>query len=43
VLAGGVERVSPAMWLWTRLMFVGVAIDRFARRWRGDAARASVS
>jgi flavin-dependent dehydrogenase len=33
-LAGGVERVSPAMWFWTRLMFVGVAIDRFARRWR---------
>lgn len=33
-LAGGVERVSPAMWFWTRLMFVGVGIDRFTRRWR---------
>jgi flavin-dependent dehydrogenase len=33
-LAGGVERVSPAMWLWTRAMFLGVAIDRFTRRWR---------
>jgi flavin-dependent dehydrogenase len=33
-LAGGVERVSPAMWFWTRLMFVGVAFDRFTRRWR---------
>jgi len=31
-LAGGVERVSPAMWFWTRLMFVGVGIDRFMRR-----------
>jgi flavin-dependent dehydrogenase len=33
-LAGGVERVSPAMWFWTRLMFVGVAIDRWTRRFR---------
>ncbi|HSB36272.1 MAG TPA: NAD(P)/FAD-dependent oxidoreductase [Thermoanaerobaculia bacterium] len=33
-LAGGVERTSPAMWLWTRAMFLGVAIDRFTRRWR---------
>ncbi len=43
VLAGGVERGSLAMWLWTRLMFVGVAIDRFTRRWRGIPARASAS
>lgn len=43
VLAGGVERGSPAMWLWTRLMFAGVAIDKFARRWRGEPARASAS
>ena len=35
-LAGGVERVSPAMWFWTRLMFVGVAIDRLTRRFRTD-------
>jgi flavin-dependent dehydrogenase len=33
-LAGGVERVSPAMWFWTRLLFVSVAFDRFTRRWR---------
>ena len=33
-LAGGVERVSPVMWLWTRLMFVGVAFDRVTRRFR---------
>jgi flavin-dependent dehydrogenase len=33
-LAGGVERVSPAMWFWTKLMFVGVGIDRLTRRWR---------
>ena len=37
-LAGGVERVSPAMWFWTKLMFVGVGIDRFTRRLRGRAA-----
>ena len=37
-LAGGVERVSPAMWFWTRLMFLGVAIDRLTRRWRGQPA-----
>jgi flavin-dependent dehydrogenase len=42
-LAGGVERVSPAMWFWTRLMFVGVAIDRFARRFREAPARVSAS
>jgi flavin-dependent dehydrogenase len=34
-LAGGVERVSPAMWFWTRLMFFGVAIDRTMRRLTG--------
>ena len=33
-LAGGVERVTPAMWFWTKLMFVGVAFDRWTRRWR---------
>jgi flavin-dependent dehydrogenase len=33
-LAGGVERTSPAMWFWTRLMFFGVAIDRWTRRFR---------
>ena len=33
-LAGGVERVTPAMWFWTKLMFVGVGIDRLTRRWR---------
>ncbi len=43
VLAGGVEHVSPAMWLWTRLMFLGVAIDRVTRRWRGPAPGASAS
>jgi len=37
-LAGGVERVSPALWFWTRLMFVGVGIDRFTRRLRGRTA-----
>ncbi len=37
-LAGGVERVSPAMWFWTKLMFVGVGIDRTMRRLRGRAA-----
>ncbi len=36
-LAGGVERWSPAMWLWTRLLFVGVGIDRFMRRVTGKA------
>jgi len=33
-LAGGVERVSPGLWFWTKLMFVGVGIDRFTKRWR---------
>jgi len=33
-LAGGVERVSPGLWFWTKLMFVGVGIDRLTRRWR---------
>jgi len=37
-LAGGVERVSPAMWFWTRLMFLGVAIDKTMRRFSGKAA-----
>lgn len=36
-LAGGVERGSPAMWLWTRLMFLGVGIDRFMRRVTGKS------
>jgi 2-polyprenyl-6-methoxyphenol hydroxylase-like FAD-dependent oxidoreductase len=40
-LAGGVERVSPMMWFWTRLMFWGVAIDRWTRKWR-TPARTSV-
>ena len=41
-LAGGVERVSPMMWFWTRLMFAGVAIDRWTRKWRTpDRAAAS--
>jgi flavin-dependent dehydrogenase len=34
-LAGGVERPSPMMRFWTTLMFVGVGIDRFTRRFRG--------
>jgi flavin-dependent dehydrogenase len=33
-LAGGVERVTPGLWFWTKLMFVGVGIDRITRRWR---------
>jgi len=33
-LAGGIERVGPAQLFWTQMMFVGVAIDRFTRRWR---------
>ncbi len=33
-LAGGVEHASPAMWFWTRLMFLGVALDRWTRKWR---------
>jgi flavin-dependent dehydrogenase len=33
-LAGGVERVSPGLWFWNNLMFIGVGIDRFTRRWR---------
>ncbi len=37
-LAGGVERVSPAMWFWTRLMFLGVAVDRAMRRLTGKAS-----
>jgi flavin-dependent dehydrogenase len=37
-LAGGVERVSPAMWFWTRLMFIGVFIDRTMRRLTGRTA-----
>ncbi len=36
-LAGGVEHVSPAMWFWTRLMFLGVGIDRTMRRLTGKA------
>jgi len=37
VLAGGVERHSAGMRFWTRLMFVGVGIDRFSRRFRRTA------
>jgi len=37
-LAGGVEHVSPAMWFWTRLMFLGVGIDRTMRRLMGKTA-----
>ncbi len=40
-LAGGVERVSPAMWFWTRLMFLGVALDRTMRRLTGKTAPAT--
>ena len=36
-LAGGVERVSPAMWFWTRLMFFGVSVDKTMRRLTGKA------
>jgi flavin-dependent dehydrogenase len=42
ILSGGVERASPAMWFWTRLMFSGVAIDRWTRKWR-TPARASAT
>jgi 2-polyprenyl-6-methoxyphenol hydroxylase-like FAD-dependent oxidoreductase len=31
-LAGGVEHVTPAMWFWTWLMFLGVRIDKMMRR-----------
>jgi len=34
-LAGGVERVSPAMWFWTELLFLGVAVDKTMRRLTG--------
>ncbi len=40
-LAGGVERVSPALWFWTKLMFVGVGIDRTMRRLTGKTAPAT--
>jgi flavin-dependent dehydrogenase len=40
-LAGGVERVSPAMWFWTQLMFIGVGFDRTMRRLTGKAAPAT--
>ncbi|HEY1434178.1 MAG TPA: tryptophan 7-halogenase, partial [Thermoanaerobaculia bacterium] len=40
-LAGGVERVSPAMWFWTRLMFFGVGLDRTMRRLTGKSAGAA--
>jgi 2-polyprenyl-6-methoxyphenol hydroxylase-like FAD-dependent oxidoreductase len=36
-LAGGVERVSPAMWFWTELLFLGVAVDKTMRRLTGKA------
>jgi flavin-dependent dehydrogenase len=42
-LAGGVQRVSPGLWFWTHMMFVGVAIDRFTRRWRSNAVTTSPS
>jgi flavin-dependent dehydrogenase len=34
-LAGGVERVSPAMWFWTELLFLGVAVDKAIHRLSG--------
>jgi flavin-dependent dehydrogenase len=40
VLAGGVEASSPAMWLWTQMMFLGVGLDRLTRRLRGAPAEA---
>jgi flavin-dependent dehydrogenase len=40
-LAGGVEYVSPMQWLWTRAMFLGVAIDRVTRRFRRNGVGAS--
>jgi flavin-dependent dehydrogenase len=42
-LAGGVERPSPMMRFWTGMMFVGVAIDRFTRRFRGKTAAEAAS
>ena len=42
-LAGGVEHVSPAMWFWTRLMFIGVGIDKTMRRLTGKDASAESS
>ncbi|MEP6993291.1 MAG: NAD(P)/FAD-dependent oxidoreductase [Acidobacteriota bacterium] len=42
-LAGGVERVSPAMWFWTNLIFVGVWIDRLLRRFRTPPAAEGLS
>ena len=35
ILAGGVERGSVSIWVWTRLMFLGVGIDKFMRRLTG--------
>ena len=34
-LAGGVERVTPAMWFWTELLFLGVTVDKTMRRLTG--------
>jgi flavin-dependent dehydrogenase len=42
-LAGGVERISPMMRFWTTLMFVGVAIDRLTRRFRGKTEAEAAS
>jgi flavin-dependent dehydrogenase len=42
-LAGGVERPSPMMRFWTAMMFVGVAIDRFTRRFRGKTEAEAAS
>lgn len=36
-LAGGVERVSPLMWFWTELLFLGVWVDKTMRRLTGKA------
>jgi len=40
-LAGGVERMTPAMWFWTQLMFFGVAVDKTIRRLSGRAVPAA--
>lgn len=42
-LAGGVERMSPGLWFWTQMMFVGVAIDKTVRRLTRKTAPAAAS
>jgi flavin-dependent dehydrogenase len=42
-LAGGVERLTPGLWAWTQLLFVGVAIDRTMRRFRRTPQPASAA